>query len=420
MIKPRIYPPTGHRCSRLTGLPLSLLLGTLLLPGCAFNSGGYIENDAIVSGNEDRNLTHTFGLQWVEDKNTSTYQVLEKICNLLIRDTSDTTIPYILTETDKQDLYCNSDLVTHQKVSGLGLAAYTPKHLRALDPELEDRPYASLLYLSFSDASVIKTRDIDGFVKPDTVFHKALTFGLLGLGVAEAGQRWLHLTAGRSADTPYGWKNQISEGGEATVKLTFEMEKLINANSVHDLSWSYGAEIGYYSNLFAGFQFRHTLMQPTLESGFSRPGRINEGIGTLGSAIPMNLRSKRFFQNKSDSLIADGQNDMYLYISGRLNLVGYNSLLEGQFRDSAYELDRSQVAPFVGLLSTGISFSKQSLCNVIGNRIYLIDQLICTKGGNNTRLTFAIHARSDEINNSDLYTHYWAGFYFSNHNGESE
>jgi len=135
-----------------------------------------------------------------------------------------------------------------------GCTAFTPRRLEIAAPILNDRPYASLLFLSVSRATV------DPYAR--RMIKTDLTIGMLGLNIAKSVQTSIHTSRRRNHPgslTPYdpqGWPNQISNGGEPTLKYTAKFLQNLSASAAHDLTLHTEGSLGYYTNGAVGFAFR--------------------------------------------------------------------------------------------------------------------------------------------------------------------
>src|SRR5262245_26632080 len=90
------------------------------------------------------------------------------------------------------------------RASQVGIIAMTPDGISEAGPRPEDRPYASLVYLTGAELRVAADGERARFT--------SFTLGVLGTGVAESLQRGVHSLYG--GELPRGWSHQVSNGGE--------------------------------------------------------------------------------------------------------------------------------------------------------------------------------------------------------------
>jgi hypothetical protein len=247
----------------------------------------------------------------------------------------------------------------------LGSVTYTPEDLSRSDPIFDDRPYASLLYLS--NKRVVAEGD-----RAVAVDFQA---GLLGTALAgdfqdQVHQWWRDLTDSSEPVAPQGWHNQISDGGELTARVRFAEARLIPALSQApwaDVAWGWDASLGYQTNASLGLSAR---------------------LGHLASpfwTIPFDP------VNRGTFLPAHGADELYVWGAARGRVIAYDVLLQGQFRDSVVTVDSGDVSRLVWEGALGVTKSWQTL-----------------------QLTFAVNAKSAEIDRGVAdRNHYWGGLYLN-------
>ena len=98
----------------------------------------------------------------------------------------------------------------------VGIAAFAPQDLKRSDIILDDRPYASLVYLANSRQSLEDSGR--------TAIQSTLTVGILGTHIAKTLQKEIHKLT--QSDAPQGWKHQIANGGEPTLRYTYASQHL--------------------------------------------------------------------------------------------------------------------------------------------------------------------------------------------------
>jgi hypothetical protein len=211
----------------------------------------------------------------------------------------------------------------------LACGAFTPLDLEQTKPIVNDRPYASILYLGSRYISVIES---DPTKKPYSITSE-VNVGLLGTNIGKAVQSYIHEKhiAGSVRPVPRGWHNQISNGGEPTLmyrlqyqQQTFESHWKRPLNNEEPEGEKFKrfqivtqaeSMLGYYTNVAVGAFARF---------GFFR-NPFWDLTGGLGSGSNQNPPA----QNKKPV-------EFYVFGGLRGRLVGYNALLQGQFRKSAH------------------------------------------------------------------------------------
>ncbi|UTW56490.1 lipid A-modifier LpxR family protein [Kordiimonas sp. SCSIO 12610] len=206
---------------------------------------------------------------------------------------------------------------------------FTPDDLTAEDPIFEDRPYSSILQV---------TNNLVAFKNPErSATEVSLSLGFLGLPVSDWVQSGLHQvfrTAFGSEEPfdPEGWDNQISDGGEPTAKLslTWFHRQNVSADWV-DIIYSAGANLGYQTGANVGLSARF--------------GRVNKA-----KPVWQTDRAGGYLTKKSL------EDEFYAIVTNKINFVGYNALLQGQFRSNPHDLSSSQIQRFVFENSIGIGW----------------------------------------------------------------
>jgi len=203
-------------------------------------------------------------------------------------------------------LYQSSDFMSFHSQQ-YGMTLFTPDNIDSVTPVYNDRPYASLFFMSNTEFTVVPEKD--------RAYVSIFTVGVLGLGLAESVQRSLHSITGSTV--PSGWQNQVSAGGEPTAMLTYGVQNKLYVSNRQQLKLEYEANLGYITDVNAGFSWRW--------------GKINSSWWTFNPYQSKYMQqSMPIFSGHS----ADAKNELYLWAGARLNVRIYNALLQGQFRHS--------------------------------------------------------------------------------------
>ena len=234
------------------------------------------------------------------------------------------------------------DARTQQSVAW-GFSAFTPDRLEAYGVIEEDRPYSSLLYTS----TTLTDRGAD----PRSMRTTQLTVGLLGLPLTQWGQTAFH-QAYRAfpprSDKPYdpkGWNHQISDGGEPTFMYKLAWLRRPLDGPVGDLSYSLDASVGYYTNVSLGGAVRLGVFDKT-----------GEWWRAIKDIDPQSGANRVLNQEPAQG----PQHELYMLLGARATLVGYNALLQGQFRDSDHEFGNSDMERLVLEGSIGLNWTLPS------------------------------------------------------------
>ena len=243
----------------------------------------------------------------------------------------------------------------------IGTVNFTPDNLAAREPILDDRPYASLIYLSNKNV----------YAGHDAAVGIEMQVGMLGTSVAREVQQGLHGLWRDVADSdnpvdPKGWGHQVSNGGEPTLRFRVAYSKLLAESAGHwDLAGTASANLGYQTNLGLGLAVR--------------TGRIASPVWTL-PYDPI---------NRGNFLPSLAGNEWYLWAAYRGIAVGYDALLQGQFRDSDVTYGNDEIKRLVHNAGVGLTLSYKPV-----------------------QVTFAINAKSSELDAREAdRNQVWGGIY---------
>lgn len=201
-----------------------------------------------------------------------------------------------------------------------GNSAFAPlkENLARTDPVYDDRPYASLLFVA-----VRRTSTGPGPVSPTRAVVTEWALGVLGLNISREVQTTIHEWV--DDILPGGWSNQISNGGEPTVRYRLAERWLVPKLSTEpgfgaDASVGVEGNLGFYTNVSAGGRarigWRHSSWWDYERTSLAPYLLPSAAIGRDGS---------RPFE-------------LFAFASGGGTLWAYNELLQGGFRESAVTL----------------------------------------------------------------------------------
>lgn len=275
----------------------------------------YIDNDKLSPRGTDRDYTGSFAISYAAPENQE--------------------LPFAFDEAveifgDGRE-YAPGTLSTHGFEAGV--VAFTPANITIAAPQPEDRPYASLVYVTG------KQHRVD--VGDNSSFARSLTLGIFGLAAASGIQREIHQLL--KNNQPRGWNNQISDGGELTFRYLWEYRQLQGDHVYGDgrrLQWAtaMGFSAGYLTEGILGLNLRYGHLTDPWWSFHSSP----TGFGDRMLSVPGQYGNGSGF---------------YLWASISASLRLYNALLEGQFRDSAVTYDNDQLRPGTGHVSVGVGWT---------------------------------------------------------------
>jgi hypothetical protein len=103
-----------------------------------------------------------------------------------------------------------------------GLVGFTPEDISQAKAQPDDRPYASLVYISSSREQYYPDEEVS--------WQSTLTLGVLGLRIVGNIQGAIHPAI--DGTSPMGWDKQVSAGGEPTARYSMTYAKLIRLSGV--------------------------------------------------------------------------------------------------------------------------------------------------------------------------------------------
>ena len=212
----------------------------------------------------------------------------------------------------------------HHSVHALewGAALFTPSDISRRSVNPLDRPYASLFFLNSTEQTILPRRKMS--------VKSGLTIGILGLDLAGSIQREIHGALGNQR--PEGWQHQISSGGELTAKYSVSAQRAayqrVYSNGLaQELNLTGKVDVGFTTGLGVGFNWRFgRINTPWWSFNPHQSDYFNLGANTASG-------TRNSYQVK----------ERYIYLGSTVNYTAYNALVQGQFRNSAHTVDRSNV-----------------------------------------------------------------------------
>jgi hypothetical protein len=237
------------------------------------------------------------------------------------------------------------------RASQAGIIAMTPDDLEASKALPDDRPYASLAFLTSSELRVDETGGRSRFT--------SFTVGVLGTGLAESLQRAVHDVQG--GVVPSGWSHQISDGGEPTARFVLAEQWLLSdgetaGGSLRQTKLTLGGSAGYLTEGSAAISMRWGRIQTPWWS-------FNPELGDYSPAPVAPVTG-----------FSLGAPEVYGFVGARVKVRAYNALLQGQFRHSDVRVASDDLARLQGEVWAGV-----------------------TTAFSDWQLTYSIHAATREI-----------------------
>lgn len=177
-----------------------------------------------------------------------------------------------------------------------------------------------------------------------------------------------------------GWHNQISSGGELTAKYSVGFQRAAYQHRygnglAQELNWTAKADLGFTTGIGVGFNWRF--------------GRINTPWWSFN---PHQSDYVNFGANIAPTARAGLRiSERYIYAGGNLNYNAYNAFVQGQFRSSAFTVERSDIVEATAEAWVGASYELQ----------------------NQLRVDVFIRARSRELKLPESVPLAWGGLIFS-------
>ena len=216
-----------------------------------------------------------------------------------------------------------------------GVFGFTPEDISLSSANPDDRPYSSLIYASSVRENYDRLNQVS--------WHSTLTVGVLGLNLPGEIQGELHSAI--DSQQPDGWDNQISQGGEPTLRYSLSRQQLLSETGDNSqLKSTIQGSVGYITEVSWSLSVRAGKIHTPWIS-------FNPELATYGEKS-----SPNDFVRVSEQ---------YIWAGISLKLRAYNALLEGQFLDSdvtydSNEINRGIVEAWVGYtlaLEDGYSFT---------------------------------------------------------------
>jgi hypothetical protein len=194
-----------------------------------------------------------------------------------------------------------------------GLFGFTPEDISLAAANPNDRPYASLVYVSATRETYYPAGKVS--------WQSTLTVGLLGLSLVGDMQNLVH--SAYDGNRAQGWGKQISDGGEPTARYSLARQSLLYRNdSGIEVKSTWQASVGYITEAAWSLSLRAgKIHTPWVSFNPELTSYAEKSVPNSGARV-----SERYF---------------WTGLSFRYR--AYNAFLEGQFRDSAVTWDSDDI-----------------------------------------------------------------------------
>jgi len=271
-----------------------------------------VDNDVFTGGGRDRDYTGGIALAINGDATRDWLFSLDNIRSTLSR------------WSGFDRFYEDEQHLTRHTIE-FGFALFTPSDITIAEPIPGDHPYGSLFFVANAAQHVLPEQKLS--------FQSVFTIGALGLPLADAVQSGIHSAIG--SEQPEGWDNQISDGGEPTVRFSVGVQKTLIEGGGPGLSTQFSlnseANIGFTTDVNVGFGLRWGALKRPWYTFNPHPAEYIS-VGTPPDA---------------NSTEAQGGREWYLYAGANLKYRFYNAILQGQFRDSEVTFSSDSLEPVI-------------------------------------------------------------------------
>jgi len=274
-----------------------------------FNAGWtlHLDNDLLVPGRRDQDYTGGLGITFAGRRAQESWWSLDPAIEWL----------------DKGIQFGPGGTVESYELHAqqIGLIVFSPSDIDDADINYEDRPFANLVYVSNS-RRYISAADA-------SVYQSTLTLGLLGTRIGPEIQNGIHKLT--DSNTPSGWDQQISDGGEPTFQYSLSRQSLLTSNfqdvaTEYEVKYNLAASVGYIS-----------------EASIALSGRWGIINTPWWSFTPENVDYASQPAPVIGDSVREGVSELFLWGGFKLRVRAYNAFLQGQFRDSEVTFDSDEI-----------------------------------------------------------------------------
>ena len=206
-----------------------------------------------------------------------------------------------------------------------GLLAFTPADIATSRVQQDDRPYASLAFVTNGRVQVEPGDRV--------AWSSTLTVGMLGLSLSKDIQNVVHDAVG--SPRARGYDHQISAGGEPTARYTLARQYLWIANAADtlDVKTTVQGSVGYLTETSVAISAR---------------------AGRFGSPWWSFVPEQADYMGAPTPVVSQSSGEVYVFTGMRIKARAYNAFLQGQFRDSEVRYSASRLEPLLAEAWIGI------------------------------------------------------------------
>ncbi len=259
----------------------------------------------------------------------------------------------------------------------LGAAAFTPEEIGKTEPVLNDRPYASDLYIQGS-----RTYFLDRSKGIQMAFNSEFSLGFLGLNVSEFVQTAIHSGArihkpGNRED-PKGWSNQIAHGGALSTRYSidaiFNLTQRNNSDQIEAREYlKVVPHFDYYVNLSAGLStgvYNYLRIGSSGKLGHFRgrfydtTNELLQGSPAFGSPIGLARDVQEELRQSIGKPYFSVSNFQWsIFYETSLNYWLYNAMIQGWYGQDVYNYRYEDIEPITlnAALGLGLKFNQLGL-----------------------------------------------------------
>jgi hypothetical protein len=200
-----------------------------------------------------------------------------------------------------------------------GFIAFTPQDIVTREPQPDERPYASLIFMANGRVNVANDQR--------TAYSSSLTVGVLGASVAENVHSFIHDVVG--SEKPRGYAYQISAGGEPTARYTIARHALLVANpsGTLDVKTTVQGGVGFLTETSVAVSLR--------------AGRFHSPWWSFTPELT------DYMAAPTPTVAGSGAGEMFFFVGARLKARAYNAFLQGQFRHSDVTYTSAELEPLL-------------------------------------------------------------------------
>jgi len=206
-----------------------------------------------------------------------------------------------------------------------GLSGFTPEEIETTSSAIQDdRPYASLVYIA-NNRQYVDLQNKRSFIS-------TLSIGMLGLSTAANLQNAVHKVI--DLDEAVGWHNQISDGGELTLRYGVSKQTVAwydhSGSSKYEIKTSMRGSIGYLTDVTWSIGGRWGDFRSPWWAFNPQNSEYTEKAAPALPITPLSIES-------------NNGGELYVWSGLGLRIRAYNVFLQGQYKDSAVTYESNEL-----------------------------------------------------------------------------